>query len=728
MGTNHADHHDLWIDPSDPRRMIVANDGGAVVSVDGGVHWTDDHMATAQFYHVTLDNHFPYRLYGAQQDNTTCSIPSRTIGGWNIDRQTWYSVAGFESGYVVPHPTVPEITVGGNYSGYLGWQDRRINQERDISVYPKNPVGEGARDRGERFQWTFPILFSPHDPSTLYTTSQHVWRSSDDGMSWTRISDDLTRNDTAKQAPSGGPITKDNTGVEVYNTIFTFAESPVQKGVLWAGSDCGLIHVSANDGQSWKNVTPSPAWKASGVDAAQGKSSDALVSIIEPSPHDASTAYAAINRYKLDDYEPYIYKTTDQGASWKRITTGIPSGSFVRVVREDPFRKGLLYAGTERGLYVSFDDGASWSRFRLDLPLSPIHDLRIHPREKDLVVATHGRSFWILDDLTPLHQYTGPVQRFTARSPRHSYRVNGGSYSYPTMEEGENAPNGVLMHYVLPDTTSTELTLTIRTQKGDSVISFSSDRKPDGKPFEETSDFYRDSLHRPSPQALTRNRGLNTFRWNMEYPPAEDLPGAFMWGGGTDGPKAMPGWYTATFALGTDTQTVEFEIRMDPRVSVSTSDLQQQFDFLMQVRNEVDTVHKSIKRLRTVRDQIRAVLGRLEGQDTTATKEIKDLAKTITDSLSTIENALVQTKAKAFQDLLNYPVRLNNKIASLGNVASSMDGRPTQQTLDLLTELQNEARRYLTGLNGLEDAEIGTLNTKVSALQLPAIPPRKAGP
>ena len=279
MPTNHADHHDLWIDPTDPKRMILANDGGAVVSEDGGRHWTEDDIATAQFYHVSVDNHFPYRLYGAQQDNTTCSIPHRIIGGWSIDRSDWYSVAGFESGYVVPHPTDPDITFGGNYSGYLGRKSQRLNQEQDISVYPNNPIGEGAKDRGERFQWTFPIVFSPHDTSVMYTTSQHVWRSTNEGMSWTRISGDLTRNDTTKQRASGGPITKDNTGVEVYNTIFTFAESPVAKGTLWAGSDCGLIHVSTDNGTTWTNVTPS------GLPEAQ-------ISIIEASPFDAATAYA----------------------------------------------------------------------------------------------------------------------------------------------------------------------------------------------------------------------------------------------------------------------------------------------------------------------------------------------------------------------------------------------------------------------------------------------------
>ncbi|MBC8125257.1 MAG: glycosyl hydrolase [Candidatus Kapabacteria bacterium] len=710
MGSNHGDHHDLWIDPKNSKRMILGDDGGAVVSEDGGRHWTEDDLATAQFYHVSVDNHFPYRLYGAQQDNSTCSIPSRIIGGWSIDRSDWYSVAGFESGYVVPHPTDPDITFGGNYSGYLGRKSLKLNQEQDISVYPNNPIGEGAKDRGERFQWTFPIVFSPHDASVMYTTSQHVWRTTNEGMSWTKISGDLTRNDTTKQIASGGPITKDNTGVEVYNTIFTFAESSIAKGTLWAGSDCGLIHVSTNGGTSWSNVTPSGL-------------KESLVSIIESSPFDGATAYAAINRYKHGDDAPYIYKTTNNGTSWSLITKGIPSGAFVRVVREDPFRKGLLYAGTERGLYTSFDAGASWSRLRLNLPTTPIHDLVVHPTEKDLVVCTHGRSFWILDDLTPLHQYDASSKRLlNTYSPRHTYRVSGGSWSSPTMSVGQNAPNGVLFNYSLRDTTSKELRLTIRNDRGDSIITFSSVKDLKGEPFKPETSFHLDSLHRASGDALTLFKGLNRFSWNMSWPPAEELEGALLWAGGTGGPTAMPGRYTATFTLGADTQTVAFELRVDPRLTTPKEDLQAQFDLHQNINAKLSDVHKAIKRIREVRSSVSALTVRWKSLDTTTTKEISTLAKKITDSLTTIENALVQTKAKAFQDLLNYPVKLNNKIASLASVASSADRRPTQQTYDLFETLRASADGYLTALKGIDAVQIEELNSKFKQLDLPAIP------
>jgi photosystem II stability/assembly factor-like uncharacterized protein len=709
MPTNHADHHDLWIDPTDPKRMILANDGGAVVSEDGGRHWTKDDLPTAQFYHVSVDRHFPYRLYGAQQDNTTCSIPHRVIGGWSIGTEDWYSVAGFESGYVVPHPTDPDITFGGNYSGYLGRKSQRLNQEQDISVYPNNPIGEGAKDRGERFQWTFPIVFSPHDASVMYTTSQHVWRSTNEGMSWTRISGDLTRNDTTKQRASGGPITKDNTGVEVYNTIFTFAESPVAKGTLWSGSDCGLIHVSTDNGTSWTNVTPS------GLPEAQ-------ISIIEPSPFDGATAYAAVTRYKHGDDAPYLYRTTDRGASWSLITKGIPKGAFVRVVREDPFRKGLLYAGTERGLYVSFDAGASWSRFRLNLPLTPVHDLVVHPTEKDLVVCTHGRSFWILDDLTPLHQYARPTAQLRALTPRHAYRVSGGSWSSPTMDVGENAPSGVLLHYVLRDTTSTELRLTIRNEAGDSIVTFSSAKDPKGEPFKRDNSFHLDSLHRASGDALTLRKGLNRFVWDMRWPAAEGLEGALLWGGGTEGPLALPGRYTATFMLGADTQRVSFEIRMDPRLETSSDDLRAQFELHRDINAKLSDVHKAIKRIREVRATLNALTPRWKDLDTTRTKDVNAAVKRITDTLTTIENDLVQTKAKAFQDLLNYPVKLNNKLASLASVASSADRRPTKQTYDLFATLGAEADKRLAAVKDVETTMIDDLNAKVKALDLPAVP------
>lgn len=714
LGSNHGDHHDLWIDPSDPKRMIIADDGGAVVTEDGWKHWTEDDVATAQFYHVSVDNHFPYRLYGAQQDNTTCSIPHRVIGGWSIGKNDWYPVAGFESGYVIPHPTDPDITFGGNYSGYIGRKSLKLNQEQDISVYPENPIGEGSIDRNERFQWTFPLVFSPHDKSILYTTSQHVWKSTNEGMSWTKMSGDLTRNDPTKQQASGGPITKDNTGVEVYNTIFTFAESPVKQGVLWTGSDCGLIHISTDNGATWKNVTPKGL-------------PESLISMISPSAFDAGTAYAAVNRYKHGDMAPYIYKTTDFGASWKLATAGIPPGAFARVVREDPFRKGLLYAGTEKGLFISFDGAETWSSFDLNFPVTPVHDLVVHPTEKDLVICTHGRSFWILDDLTPLHQYAPRGKKLlTAHTPRHTYRVSGGSWYSPTMNVGENAPSGVQLFYTLADTTSKELRITIRTEKGDSIVTFSSTTTPKGEPIKIDRNFHVDSLHRVSAEAPTVFRGLNKFTWNMRWPDAEPLEGSLLWGGGTEGPAAVPGWYTATFVLGSDTQTVTFEIRKDPRLDTPHEDFVSQFDLHQRINKKLSEVHKGIKRIREVRSTVSGVTSSWSDLDSTQTAAIDSIVKQINDTLTYVEDALIQTKAKAFQDLLNYPVKLNNKIATLASVASSADRRPTKQTYDLFDQLSAEADSYLQKLYNVDEKSITELNKRIKQLDLPAIPKKKS--
>jgi hypothetical protein len=423
---------------------------------------------------------------------------------------------------------------------------------------------------------------------------------------------------------------------------------------------------------------------------------------------------------------PYIYKTTDFGASWTLASQGIPVGAFTRVVREDPFRKGLLYAGTEQGLFISFDAGATWSRFRLNFPVTPVHDLVVHPTEKDLVLCTHGRSFWILDDLTPLHQYTPPSTKLlTPHTPRHSYRVAGGSWNSPTMNVGENAPSGVQLFYSVADTTSKELRIVIRTEKGDSVVTFSSATTPKGDPIKIDRNFHVDSLHRASSEAPTLFRGLNKFTWNMRWPDAEELEGALLWGGGTEGPTAVPGWYTATFVLGSDTQTVKFEIRMDPRLNTPREDLVAQFELHQRINEKLSEVHKAIKRVREVRSTVSSVKSTWSDLDTTQTKAIDSLVKHINDTLTTVEDALIQTKAKAFQDLLNYPVKLNNKIASLASVAASADRRPTKQTYDLFDQLSREADVHLGKLYDVDEKLILELNTKVKQLDLPAIPKKK---
>ncbi|MBO0720895.1 MAG: glycosyl hydrolase, partial [Blastocatellia bacterium] len=392
----HGDNHDLWISPDDPLKMINSNDGGANVTFNGGKTWTEQDQPTGQFYRVSLDNDFPYHIYGAQQDNSTVRIVSRTLGS-GISRTDWQETAGSESGWVTPHPKDSNIVFGGNYGGYLTRLDHRTGQERNVMVWPDNPMGWGAEGMKYRFQWNFPIVFSPHDPVTLYVGSNILFKSTNEGQSWQAISPDLTRNDKTKQGPSGGPITKDNTSIEYYCTIFTLMESSVQKGVIWTGSDDGLVYLTRDGGNKWDNVTPRemPEW--------------IQINSIEASPHDAGTAYFAATMYKSDDFRPYLYKTKDYGKTWKKIVNGIPDNAFTRVIREDPNRRGLLYAGTETGMYVSYDEGESWRSLQLNLPVVPITDLAVHKREKDLVAATQGRGFWVLDDLSLFHQWKDAI-------------------------------------------------------------------------------------------------------------------------------------------------------------------------------------------------------------------------------------------------------------------------------------------------------------------------------
>ena len=438
--TPHSDHHDLWIDPNNSDRMIVGDDGGAQVSYDGGENWTTYYnQPTAQFYRVTTDNHFPYRIYGAQQDNSTLRISHR-VDSRAITERDWEPSAGGESAHLTVDPLNDDIVYGGSYGGFLSRVDHSTNQRRTINVWPDNPMGHGAEGMKYRFQWNFPIFFSPHDPKKLYSASNHLHVSHNEGQSWEIISPDLTRNDPIKLGPSGGPITKDNTAVEYYCTIFAALESPYQQDLLWAGSDDGLLHVSKDGGMNWENVTPEgiPEWS--------------MINSIEPDPFEKGGLYVAATRYKLGDFKPYLYKTKDYGASWTKITNGIDEEHFTRVVRADPKRPGLLYAGTESGMYVSFDDGLSWQPFQLNLPIVPITDLAV--KNDNLIAATQGRSFWLIDDLTPLHQLNEEVaaSNFHLYKPMDSYRMDlRGSFEPKPKNAGTNHPGGVMIHYYLKE-------------------------------------------------------------------------------------------------------------------------------------------------------------------------------------------------------------------------------------------------------------------------------------
>src|SRR5213594_4877966 len=526
--------------------MIESNDGGANVSFNGGKSWSEQDQPTAQFYRVALDNDFPYHIYGAQQDNSTVRIASRTTDN-GISTNDWFDVGGGESGWIAPSPKDSEIVFAGSYDGLITRYDHHTGQLRDVNPYPNNPMGWGAADIKYRFQWNFPIIFSSHDPNTLYAGANVLFKSTNEGQSWEAISGDLTRNDKSKQAPSGGPVTKDNTSVEYYNTVFVIAPSVRDSGLIWVGSDDGLVHVTRDGGRTWTNVTPPardlPDWS--------------LISSIEPSAHDAGTAYVAATRYKLDDFKPYIFKTTDYGKSWRSITAGIPANHFIRVVREDPVRRGLLYAGGEFGVYVSFDDGASWQSLQRNLPVVPIHDLVV--KDNDLVAATHGRAFWILDDLTPLQQLADSVARATRflYPPRTGYRMGlgggfgGGGSGF--VGAGRNPPGGAVVFFYLktaPDS-ATNVSLDFLDSRDSLVRRFTP--KPGA----------------PSPDSLKVRAGMNRFVWNLRYPDASRFQGMIFWAGGTAGPVAVPGTYKVRLTVGDWSQTQTFVVRGDPRLKTT---------------------------------------------------------------------------------------------------------------------------------------------------------------
>ncbi len=720
----HGDHHDLWLDPNNPERMILADDGGATVSQNGGKSWTPLDIPTAQMYHCFVDNQVPYRIYGAQQDNTSISIASRSASG-EISVREWFPTAGGESGYITPHPTKPHIIFGGSYGGYMTKHNLLTEQQQNVSPYPEEMIGEPSSKRKYRFQWTYPIVFSPHDASTLYATAQVVFRSRDEGMSWEIISPDLTRNDASKQAASGGPITKDNTGVETYNTIFTFAESPVEQGVLWTGSDCGLVHVSRDAGKTWQNVTPS----------AKDLPELALCSMMDASPFDKGTAYLAANRYKLDDHKPYIFKTTDYGKTWVKITTGIPEGAFVRVVREDPNKRGLLYAGTETGVYVSFNAGTSWQPLQNNLPVTPIHDLVIQKREKDIVVATHGRSFWVLDDVSPLHQIADGSVKASENAlfkPRQTTRWGDPDFDITLgLATGESAPNGVVVYYSLKEkisgsSSADSLALDFLDAEGKLIVSYSNKRDKKGKQIKESSEFYANAeANAKRSDIVTTNEGMNRFVWDMRTADAVEVPGAIVWGGSVAGFKVVPGKYQVRMSLaGKVIGTQAFDIVKDPRVEATQDDFVAQFALLQQIQAKITETHKAINQIRDAKKQVNAAVERVSpdaDKPTPNGQKLKDAAKPLLDSLSNVENELLQTKAKSSQDVLNFPVKLNNKFMTLKSIVSSADSRPPKQCYDMLQELTQRLEIQLNRLKPLLSDGINKFNTSAKELAPSAV-------
>jgi hypothetical protein len=612
-------------------------------------------------------------------------------------------VAGCECAHVAVDPRNPDVTYGGCYGGSIERHDHETGQSREVVAYPQVAVGQAAGDLRYRFQWNAPIRISPHDPSVLYHCSQFVHRSTNEGQSWEVISPDLTRDDAEKQTYAGGPITLDNTGVEVYGTVFAFEPSPYEKGLLWAGSDDGLVHVSRDDGKTWEDITPKqmPEW--------------AQVNAIELSPHGAGRAFLAVTRYRTDDFAPYVFRTDDYGKSWSRLTdgkNGIPADHFVRVVREDPDRKGLLYAGTEFGVYVSFDDGANWQSLQLKLPITPITDLAVY--RQDLVVATQGRSFWILDDLTPLHQLTDAVAQADVYlfTPRDTYRIGGGlSFDDGGGSAGSNPPNGAVIQYTLrkelgSEEEDAELTLEIL-DSDDGVLRTFSNKKPEKRAFSPWAQFFPQLAE---PEKLEAKQGMNRFVWDLRLPDAEIQDKAILWGAAR-GPRVPPGTYRARLSLGDWSETRSFTVEKDPRITTTQVEFDLQYALAKKIWEAISETHRTLGTIRDVREQVRELHERLKkvGKG----DGLEDLAERVTENLTAVEEALHQTKAEAGQDVLNFPPMLDNQLLGLFGAVDGADARPTDGAVERYDDLRAELDAKLAEFRQVIDGDLAEFNEAV---------------
>jgi len=701
----HGDTHIMWVDPNNPDRLMNGNDGGGTVSLDAGKSWSSIYnQPTSQFYHVITDNQWPYRLYGAQQDNSAITIASRSDFG-SITERDWWSVAGCENAHIAIDPRNPNITYGGCYTGMLMRHDNRTQQTRDIAVWLNNYDGMPVSDVPNRFQWTFPVMLSPHDPTILYTASQNVWRSTNEGRSWEKISPDLSYADPATMGPTGGPVHKDMTGTEWYATIYALAESPHSKGLLWAGSDDGRVHVTRDGGGSWTDVTP------------KGMVKHTRVTGIEPSPHDPAVAYLAATRYQLDDFRPYFYKTTDYGATWTRIDDGIAMGAYARSIREDPVRRGLLFAATETGVWVSFNDGARWETLQLNLPRASVRDLRV--QGNDIVVATHGRSFWALDDIASLRQLQDSV---TAKAlhlfqPSPAWRFAGGR-SGGRGQAGENPYDGVLVDYWVGRTAPASLTVEFVDPRGTVVRTFANAKAApadSGAPkprVDSLAYFAADSL-------VSLRPGTNRFFWNLRYPDAKSLKTVVNDMGTLAGPTVVPGDYQVRLIAGSDTLARSFAVKLDPRLDATTADLQLAFDLGMKVRGRIGDIVDAFGRIEDLQGQIDIRVQ--QSAEQAYAERVKEASKPVREQLEVVRTELVDWYNHDDQATLHFPIKLYNMMLSLNSQVLGQDAAPTRQHGEILNELGGKVDVQLQRLQQLEANEIKALNALLQELGLPQI-------
>jgi photosystem II stability/assembly factor-like uncharacterized protein len=677
MRAQHGDNHDLWIDPNDPQRMIEANDGGGNVSVNGGATWTEEDYPTAQLYHVATTKDFPYQVCGAQQDNSTICVASQGTRARDVGM---YAVGGGESGYIAPSPTNPNIFYAGSQGALITRYDRSTGEARDIQPYPRFFSGEPSSALKERWQWTFPIVFNPLDPKTLYISSQHLWKTTDDGQSWAQISPDLTRAEPKTLGLSGGPITGDMNGPEVFATIFTIAPSRLERGTIWTGSDDGLVYVTRDEGKRWTKVTP------------PGMPDLGRVSLIDASPHKAGAAYVAVKNYLQEDRAPHIFRTEDFGKTWTKIVNGIKPGDYVHAVREDTRRPGLLYAGTEHGIYVSFDNGDHWQSLALNLPDTQVSDIVVEAH--DLVIATHGRSMYVLDDIDVLRQLTPEI----AGAPIHLYQPR----------EAIRSVNQAAIYYYLKQPAE-KVIIEVLDAKGQKIRSFTGvradeqkadTRRPDAPPAEE-SEF-------GPPQARTRltNAGLTKFTWDMRYPGATVFPGMVLWSANAGtGPVAVPGNYQVRLTVGDHVETQPLVVKIDPRLTaVTEKDLQEQFDFAMKIRDKTSEANQAVIDIREIKKQLK------DRVDKSKEPALALAAAALTRKLSEVEEEIYQVRNQSNQDPLNFPIKLNNRIAALRRSVETGDARPTNASYQVFKELSAELDAQLAKLKDLKTRDLAEFN------------------
>ena len=700
-GPHHGDHHDIWIDPKNPRRMINANDGGVDLSWNGGETWYAPRLPIAQFYHVAADNSTPYRVSGAMQDLGTAAGPSNSLASGGITLAHWHEVGGGEAGHTAHDSADPNLVYAGEYLGIITRYDHRTGEARNVSIYPDNMSGHGAGDGRYRFQWTAPIHISPHDPKVVYHASNVLFRTNDGGQSWTAISPDLTRNDPAKQKWSGGPITGDNTGVEHYCTIFAVAESPKQKGLIWTGSDDGLVQLTRDGGATWSNVTPNikglPEW--------------GTLSLIEPSPHDPATAYVVVDAHRLDDMRPYLWKTTDYGKTWKSLTAGLPSDVYLHAVREDPKRKGLLYLGTERGVSFSRDDGATWQVLGLNLPTVAVHDLVV--KDDDLVLGTHGRSIWILDDLTPLREYSTqiadkPFHLFPAQAAvRWIYRS-----SFHDKGPGENPPRGALLHYWLKKKPEGEIKLEVLDAAG-RVIRTLTSRKQE-------PDYAEDDPAGPwqpkEPAILATEPGVQRAVWDLEPEGGTPIRKAQVEGDPEAVSRVTPGSYSMRLTLDGQSQTTPLLVRPDPRSTLAPADLEAQVAFTLGLRDASNRLSGAVAQIRSVRQQLTVRSEALSGNPNAA-PWVKTAGELIA-KCDALEDKLHNAKAEVNYDILAKGARLYSRLGPLISFASDADGAPTQGMREVHADLAGQLAQLEAEWKALVDTDLAALLRKSRELNL----------